>query len=253
MSDTSGYVNLDYIAAHVTVMGDDDDRFYEKKLQLAIDGYKALNISILPSVKVVYLTVTAQNTALFPDDMDDYILIGINNGGRIWTLTRNLNLVLPATESCGVWNRDPIITGSNENSQTSGYYYSDHDHEGQTISGAYAVGGGFNSGYYRIDYANRQIVLLTNESYAGNSIILEYTSSGISGNTIIPLKVVPYLTTYCDWQLAKHDRTENMNRVVMLRSDWRTQRDLLKAKIYTPTMDEFLDAKYLSLSRGVKR
>lgn len=257
-NDTVGYVNLDYAAAHATMMRDDDDRFYEKKLQLAIDGFKELNIGgTFPSVRVAYLTVSEQNTIMFPFDYVDYILIGINNGGRIWTLTRNLNLMLPANQSCGEWYRPNLTTTSNESGQGMlpdyGYTFSQHDYNGQTISGAYALGGGFNEAYYRIDHANRQIIFLTDESLSGLTVILEYKSSGINKNTIVPLQAVPALDAYIHWKLAIHDRQENMNNKMMFKEEWLNEKGKLRSMMRSFTIDEFLDQKYLALSQGVKR
>jgi len=257
MSDTRGYVNLDYIAAHVTMMRDDDDRFYEKKLQLAIDGYKELRMGTLPSVKVAYLTVDAVNTIQFPYDYVDYILIGINNGGRVWTLTRNQNLILPAVQSCGEWVRDNLTTNSNEESQltnqTDGYAYSEHDYRGETVAGLYAVGGGFNQAYYRIDNENRQIIFLTDEGLLGMTVILEYISSGINKDTVIPLAAVPAITAYAHWKLSMFDRQENMNTKEMMKYEWINEKGKLRAFANSFTIAEFLDQKYLSLSQGIKR
>jgi len=257
MSDTKGYTNLDYYAAHEIMMNGGDDRFYEKRLQIAIDAYEALNFSNSLSPKVAYLTLSAQNTVTLPNDYVNYILVGINSGGRIWTLTRNRNLVLPATESCGIWEKDNLTTSSNAIGQganlNDGYLFSDHHYGEDLVSGAFAVGGGFNAAYYRIDVANRQIILLTQESYSGFTIILEYTSSGISANTIVPKLAKEAMMAYIDWKLALADKTMALNRILMLQSNWRVQKDLYYAMSHSFTIQEFLDEKYLSLSRGVKR
>lgn len=255
--DTQGYVNLDYIASDVIVDREEDDRRYEKILHLAIKGYRALNLNILPSVKVAYLTVRENNTVAFPMDYLDYVLVGIKSGGRIWTLTRNRNILLPAAEECGEWARDNITTNTNDIGQVSGildgYTYSDHNYRGNVVAGAYALGGGFNSGYYRIDLTNRQIVLLTETSYEGSEIVLEYTSSGINANTVIPAIAIEALTAYIHWKLALHSKTDPMNKALLHQSEWYTQKGMLFTQANAFTVDEFLDAKYLHLSRGVKR
>jgi len=231
----------------------EDDRFYETYLQFAIDGYTELNMSALPSVKVVYLTINEQNTVSFPNDMMDYVLIGLNSGGRIHTLTRNRNLVIPVNQTCGEWVRDNLTTDSNENGQVDGYMFSDHDYDGEHISGRYAMGGGFNSAYYRVDYTNRQIIFLTNEGMSGMTIILEYTSSGINSNSLVPREAIQALLAFVHMSIDEHDKNVSDNLKERNLRKWRDQRDLLYARRHSFTLSEFLDEKYLNLSQGVKR
>jgi hypothetical protein len=256
--DTAGFVNLKYIASHVIMDRNIDDRMMEKVLQYVIDGYGVLAMNnIFPSQKVVYLTVNEQNTVSVPRDFIDYILIAINSGGRYWTLTRNRNLVTPANMSCGEWNRDPITTTSNElgqgNDYTDGYRISDHEYMGESVAGMYAMGGGFNTAYYRYDPRNRQLIFLTDESFAGMTIIMEYLSSGVNAYTVVPRDAIQALVAFVHWKMDNFDRNLPMNMKIESKSQWRTERDKLYAKSHAFTMDEFLDEKYMSLSQGVKR
>lgn len=255
--DTAGFVNLKYIASHVIMDRNIDDRMMEKILQYVIDGYSVLAMNdIFPSQKVVYLTINEQNTVSLPRDFIDYVLIGLNSGGRIWTLTKNRNLVLPANMDCGEWSRDPITTTSNQLGQggdiTGAFGYSEHEHMGEVISGLYATGGGFNAAYYRVDARNRQIIFLT-ESLAGMTVIMEYLSSGVNAYTVVPRDAIEALVAFVHWKLDNFDRSVPMNMKQMSQSQWRIERDKLYAKNHSFTLGEWLDEKYLSLSQGVKR
>lgn len=255
--DTAGYVNLKYIVSTVMMERSIDDRGYEKLLQLAMNGYAELNIAaIVPNARVEYLTVSEQNTVKFPKDYIDYILIGINSGGRIWTLTRNRNLVKPANMECGAWYRNPITTTANSIGQSrepvDAYSFSDHEYAGQTVSGQYAIGGGFNVAYYNIDARNGQIIFLT-DNFSGMTVILEYISSGLNKDTLIPRDAVEALTSFVHFKLDKFDVNVPMNQKLLSQSMWRNERDKLYARRNSFTMNEFLDEKYVTLSQGLKR
>jgi len=257
--DISGFVNLEYAVKTTIMRMDEDDRNYEKYMQLAIDGVTKLNMGILPSVKVAHLTLDDMNSCNLPSDYIDYTLIGIEIGGRLWTLTRNTNISLPLGDNCGDWTRDTITTGSNENflelspDVSSGYMFNQHYYNGTQFSALYAAGGGFNKAYYRIDERNRRLIMLVQGSLSGYNIVLEYTSSGVNKDTVIPRDAVEYLSSYIVWQSIMYRRDVSTGEKEYARTQCVRARRALYAKRNSFTLSEFLDEKYVNLSQGVKR
>lgn len=253
--DIKGYITLQHIAASVISDRGIDDRFIEKILGKAIDGYAELNITgIIPSIKVAHLTVTPQNTVSLPNDYVRYSGIGIADNGRMWTFTRNRNILLPANMSCGVYDRNVIETNTNSQGQISTGYIDPIDRSGEGYpTGSYTAGGGFNLAYYRIDERRRMIVFLNQQSVSGLTIVLEYYSTGVNSNTIIPRDAKRALVCFIHAELDKRDRsiTDGMRETSM--REWRTERDKLYSRTHAFTPDEFTDEFYEDLSRGVKR
>ena len=256
IQDIKGYVTLEHIAKYVIFHKKIDDRFYEGILQYAIDGYVELNgTGIIPSLKIAHLTVSDQNTVSLPNDYMSYSGIGIANNGRMWTLTRNRNILLPEGMACGVWDRQQTETNTNGNGQVAVGGFSENptlENNGY-MSGGYTQGGGFNVAYYRIDEKRRMIVFLNQESVSGLTIVLEYYSTGVNSNTIIPRQALQSLVAFVIMMIDLHasdvaDVTKE--RQVRL---WRTERDKLYSRTHAFTTDEFLDEIYEDLSQGVKR
>ena len=254
--DIKGYTTIEHIANYVVFHKKIDDRFYEGILQYVIDGYVELNATgIIPSLKVAHLTVNEQNTVSLPNDYMGYSGIGIENNGRMWTFTRNRNILLPANMTCGVWDRQTVETNTNANGQLAVGGFSENpalENNGYP-SGGYTQGGGFNIAYYRIDERRRMIVFLNQESVSGLTIVLEYYSTGVNGNTIIPRDAKQALVAYAIMMIDLHasdvaDVTKE--REVRL---WRSERDKLYSRTHAFTSDEFLDEFYEELSQGVKR
>ena len=213
--DTKGIVNLNYIVSLVLMDLDDPTMTdYKKFLQYAILGFQELNLFVSQSVEVAYLTVN-QNTKTvdLPDDYITYTKIGFNDNGTITTLGLNEDLMLARdTDSCGNQindNNDPCIDpiDASEGSLSSAiYFYAPHYRNGQFVGELFSGTGGHNSdGYYRIDKKKRQIVF--NSEMSATEIILEYKSSGVSGNgqTLVPREYVQVLRAYVHWQRREYN------------------------------------------------
>lgn len=259
MTDINGFVNLDFVVSRYIMLRDEDDRYYEKYLQLAIDAITEANMYNLPTVKVAYLTLSDVNTVSLPSDYIDYVLIGIEIGGRIWTLTRNKNIALPVNTECGEWSRDNIATSVNESwegdlySSNDGYLLSGHYFGSEYIQTPYAHGGGVNEAYYRIDEGRREIIMLTSRSLSGYNIVLEYKSSGVNGSTVIRRGAVDFITAYIDEKVTEYNDSVSQSEKERKRyARIRAGRKLLSTS-HGFTLDEFLDKKYQSMSQVIKR
>lgn len=242
-----GYVNLYHVVSQVLMEGNMDDRWYEKILQLTINGYMELNFTdVITEVKTATLVVNNQNVAPLPKDYISYISIALETEGRIVPLTLNRNIALPNVESCGEYVR---TTTTNTNQQFDDTVSTDAYLNG--YGSTYTVGGGFNAAYYRIDEVNKQIVFLQHK-VQGLTIILDYKGSGLTGANIIPRSCVPALRSYVQWRLVKNDQKSTGIDREEARQEWLRERTKQYARTHAFTMSEFLDLRYENTHRGLK-
>jgi hypothetical protein len=257
--DTKGIVNLDYVVRLVLMDLDDYSmNNYKKFLQYAILGFTDLNLSTIQSLKVAYLTVNPNTkTVDLPDDYIDYSKIGYDGGGVIKTLSLNNDLMLVReTDDCG--------NGINQNGEDCAgdlggifpysYYYAPHYRGGQYVGELYGGNGGHNSsGYYRIDEEKRQICLSSEVST--NTIILEYKSSGVSGNgsTMIPRECVEALRAYIHWQRKAYNDAVPQSDKERLRQSYYIEFEKLRDYELAFTKEEYYDSRRSSYSQSPKR
>ena len=195
--DTSGFVNLDYVVNNALMdMNDFSMENYKRFIQWAVRGFTDLNLHILDSVKVAYLPLSSAKTAALPSDFIDYMKIGMEINGEVWTFTLNPNMNFPRkVDECGevqptnTQNIDDKVVGTRSIIPNFGYYFAMHFRNGQYVGEMYGLGGGYNNAYFRIDEQRNQIVF--DSEIPADEIILEYKSTGISqnGGSIIPRKV----------------------------------------------------------------
>lgn len=233
---------------------DENQELGEKLLQYCIDGLREINIHFIPTnINVAYLTVSDLRTVSFPNGYVDYTKIGIEVGGRIWTLTLNENILLPRGEKCGQDIRKVVAGGGVYSDSTDVYYYADHIRNGNFVGGAYGVTGGFNKAYYRIDKQNRRIVFSSGIK-SGSQIVLEYLSDGINltGETFIPAQYINPLRLYCLWQLIEYTDAPNNIKRERERQFWQAV-SMLETLETALTGDEWMDAAYSTYKQTPKR
>lgn len=247
----SGYVDLDYVVASVISERNEDDRWYEKYLQLAIRGYMDLQLGdSIKNIKSTELSVNSQNTVALPDDYIDYVSIALVFEGRLVPLTLNRNLAIPTSKICGVWDRTTIT-------DTNGKFSDPYTYDSYLGSflddpdGTYNVAGGFNEAYYRIDEANHQIIFLQHK-IVGLTIVLDYKATGLSKDVMIPRDAVPAIQAYIDWRLDKRSSNSSLSQIELSRAEWVRENSKLYAKRHALTIDEFLDIRYENTHRGLK-
>jgi len=262
--DTKGIVTLDYIVHRVLMDRDDNSmRHYKKMLQYAIDGFTALNLATIQSVKVAYLPVHQQTkTADLPDDYILYTKIGYNKNGVAHTLTLNEDLMMVRkTDDCGNGVNDNIDSCSESPiglSQASlpynGYFYTPHYRNGQFVGELYGGRGMQNeAGFYRIDEARRKIVF--NSEISLDEVLLEYKSSGISGDgsTVISRIYIPALIRYVHWQLREHKDKVAQSEKERLRQRYIDEYEIVRRLTLDFTVEEYLDFTRASYSQTPKR
>lgn len=234
--DTSSTVSLNYILASVKNYLQVDDKQDEYFMQLIIDCITDLNIFHvdISGSKTVVLPVTVLNTVDLPSDFIDYIKIGMLVNNKITSLSLNENLAMMFTEDCG--------EETTPNIQTLLDYPVEHH---------YGVGGGYNIGEYKIDKRNHRIVI--NGTIPGGQVVMEYVSSGVCADTVVPRYAVPAIRAYVLWQRIDNDPRVPLNEKERKNHIYVTEMRRLKEFASRLTVDEIMDALYRGMRQGIKR
>ncbi len=255
--DIRGIVNLEYVV-HLVLMdiGDDSLRDYKKFLQYAILGFQELNLYASQSIKVAYLPVSDIKTSNLPDDYVAYTKIGYNNGGVIDTFGLNEDLMMPhRTDDCGNPINDNTGGCGNQNAQHSsmGYYYTPHYRNGQFVGEMYGGVGKHSKGEFRIDEERRRIVF--NSEISVDEIILEYKSSGVSGDgsTMLKRQFVPALRAYIHWQRRQYNDSVSEHKKRELRDAYYLEFDIVKGLENDFNIEEYLDSTRSTYKQSPKR
>ena len=256
----TGYKRLDYVVAQVqNNLKDYSTTNYQRILQFAINGYKELNYTILPTIKVDYFKLSDIYTIDFPDDYVDYVMIAMDIGGRLVTLSVNPKIPLSRKRNdCG----EPIVDfTSNLNTDvgyllpyTNGYFFASTYRNGQYVGERFAHGGGFNRyGYFRVDYEMKRFQF--QNTIPNVEIVMEYKSTGIdcNGDALVPDDAVQAIVAYVHNEINFFDKRASTYDKEMGRKRYLEQFLMLRRKKFKFTMSEYLDAKYKNVHLGIKR
>ena len=219
---------------------------------LILAGYRELTF-MTPvasvAIRVKYLQISASGTVDMPEDYVSYSKVGVNYGGRLWTLTVNKDMLPPTnTVECGVPKEEAIARASEIN---NAWGLSPHyDKNGRYVGKEYTLGGGWNSqGYFKEDLANRRFLLDT----VKGEIVLEYISDKVSIDTLVPSECSEALQAWLHYKEMLFDKRAGQGEKAMLGRVWVDQLERVK-QIRNPfRIDEFLDAAYTDNYQGLKR
>ena len=257
--DTRGYVNLDYVVQSVMVsLKQSSFHNYQRLLHFTAEGFTELNMFTMNNIKVAYLPVNSNLTVDLPEDFISYVKIGIEIGGRVWTLGLDSNIALPRkVDKCGN-TLAQVISCSNDSDISSvsplgGFLFAAHYRNGNYVGELYGMGGGFNVAYYTLDMERRQIVLTSDVPQS--EIILEYRSSGVmaDGSSVVPRQAVKALKAYVLWQLIENDPRVPMNLKQRNEQQYYIAYDKLKFFEDHFTMEEYLDHTYSESKSSPRR
>lgn len=238
----------------------EDDRSsmhkYQQLLQIAIRGVREMNIDITHTIKSVLLSIDPDlRTADLPEDFIDYSKIGIEVNGQLVTLSVNNDIsLLKRTDSCGNLEA-PVGNGrlaqyyndSSLSSYPGVYFYNVYNSYGQFTGRMYGQGSGLNPvGYYRLDYARRQIMFSTVVDV--NNVVMEYLSNGLSSTECILVPETAYetLISWIQWKTSKGAQREQY------KSEYFRNRDWLKMREFSFTVYEMVDAVRRGIQQSVK-
>lgn len=234
--DSNALVSLEYILASVKAYLQTDDRQDEFLMQLIMDCVCDLNTfhADLSGNLTVTLDVSSINTVDLPTDFVDYIVIGYTVGNKIVSLSYNPRLAIPQTEDCGELTT-PYPLSSNQEMPLERHY------------GA----GGITTMEYKIDKRNRRIIL--SGTIPNSQVILEYISSGISNQTVVPRYAVPAIRSYVYWMRCFNDPRVAMNDKNDKRELWVSEVRRLREFETRMTVDEICDALMKGVRPTIKR
>lgn len=227
MAELSGVKTLPQIVEEYIFLTKKPMDEYTRYMQLAINGFKEAKLFHLKGfAKIVKMTVSDIKTIDLSTltDYISFIAVGVPLNGEYWWLTE----------------RDAICF-----TQTGTTLDSD-DGEGVDVNDSYFFGyqasGGVNrEGYFKIDEANRRIVLNKLQS-TRTEVFLLYVSTGVNAGeaTYVPERVKNMLFSYINWK-DKLFTDQNPNLMAMAKDDYFGEVDKLRY-LETPSIQEFRDA-----------
>ena len=207
-------------------------------LQIILEGRQEYGFKSSTELRTQELTVTALNTVDVPLDYVDYVRIGYEIDGEIWTLTKNNNIKLPRGLNCG-----QVIAADSTPMGSSGRWVD------------FSARGGHNFLYYRYDKELRRLVF--EGDAVGRTIILEFISDGVSmdGETYVPTDMGAMLIAYLEWQLKLYGVKENKsnNDTEYYRREFSAARKEYTSSKLKFTADEVLDVLRSTYHQTVKR
>jgi len=262
-----GYVNLDYIVSLVLMDLKDDHTINEKIiLQYTILGFTELNLYTSPKIKIEYRPISAAKTIDIPDDMMEYIKMGVSINGKMWTFTELDEIIMPRnTDACGTTLEtvsdcngtqasSDFFSPVNNLTGNWGYYFAQHYRHGQFVGELYGTRGS-NFVNFRVDWDRRQIAF-TGIGDDVEHVILEYVSTNIGndGSAIVERKAVQALRSYVHYELAANDKRATESKIARLWDKYTMHYDKLLIYDTLPhTVDDYKDYMYREVSLNPRR
>jgi hypothetical protein len=140
---------------------------YINYLEHAVDCFRDLNISHLSYFKQADLTLDAVGKVSFPNDMIDFIALGVVRDDVFYTFVQSTDLSIPTSVSS-------------------------YD------------GSAWNKYFYYLDWPGRQIYC---QSLPTETVTIRYISSGVNSGaeTMVPVQCTQVIDAYLRWKQAQMD------------------------------------------------
>lgn len=140
---------------------------YINYLEHAVDCFRDLNISHLSYFKQADLTLDAVGKVSFPNDMIDFIALGVVRDDVFYTFVQSTDLSIPTSVSS-------------------------YD------------GSAWNKYFYYLDWPGRQIYC---QSLPTETVTIRYVSSGVNSGaeTMVPVQCTQVIDAYLRWKQAQMD------------------------------------------------
>ena len=165
---------------------------------------------------MVKKTPDALNRIDFPEDMEEFIALGVPRGGEIYFLTENNDIITTYTE-------DDEGNLSLTSDDGEGVDLATNQYENIRAEGGVNV-----YGYFTVDWEQQEIVV---NAVTRSEVLLVYSTSGIltDGIQYVPTKAVETLTA---WMLWKYYRGKARNNPEMAFADsWERQYTRLRRQL----------------------
>lgn len=236
-NDTSALITFDQLIQGMMLKGGHLESDYTRMVQIAIDGYRELNLTVLPEGRnVEKFTMDTNYIIYMPDDLIMVNRICVPLDGLLWPLTNNEKIV-PTTS----------LVGGAETLDTE-------DGEGVDITSlgsAYSTRGGRNTeGYFKVDYKKRRIIF---RNVNRTEVLLDYNTSGVSltETTYIPTYAKIALEAYIRLYMEYNNPIPNPNTIAIFQDLYNTQKSICRGIKFSLT--DFLDSIYRTYSPTMYR
>jgi hypothetical protein len=187
-SKTSRLYQIEQVVTRALNEARAEESDYKRFLQFAFDSIRELYRGVLKGeVNQVKVVPDSLNRIRFPQDMEEFIAIGVPHGGKLYLLTERNDIIATYTE-------DDEGNLSLDSSDGEGVSLPTAQYE--SIK---SIGGVNVSGYFKIDWANDDIIV---NSTSRSELVLVYSTSGIVTDQIqhIPTKAAEAVVAYVLWK-----------------------------------------------------
>ena len=237
MTYTDSIVTLRSIVEGMFLLSELPEGYDMKMTQLAINGYRELNLVVLPDGRTIdKFTMDSNEIIYLSDDVTHVNAIYVPIEGQLWPLTK-LDTIVPTTsESMGSevldsdWGEGVRIT------------------ERRTY---YAARGGDNVyGYFYPDYQRRRIIF---RNVSRSEVLMDYMTSGISltEETYVPTYAKSALEAYIRLYLEYNKSAPNPNSIAIHRDEFERQKAICRGIKFN--IVDFLDGIYRTYTASVQR
>lgn len=237
MTYTDSLVTIRSIVQGMFLLSELPEGYDIKMTQLAINGYRELNLVVLPDGRTVdKFTMDSNNIIYLNDDVTHINAIYVPYEGELWPLTLRDTIVPTTSESGGSEILDPDWG------------------EGVTLSDRrayYAARGGDNVyGYYNPDYQKRRVIF---RNVSRSEVLMDYMTSGISltEETYVPTYAKSALEAYVRLYLEYNKGTPNPNNIHVHRDEFERQKAICRGIKFN--IVDFLDSIYKTYTASIQR
>jgi hypothetical protein len=186
------------------------------------------------SLKTIYAKIdTGARVFTMPGDNMRISKIGLKSGRRIWTLTPDTSLTYPEEFfSCSEDDSDAVIMDGYFPTGYFGYFYNLPN---------FAIGGGRNENYYRIDGNN----IIFDHNIPDGQLIIEYFSNGsdVNENTLIDTGYSEPFRLYLMGEYCFHKgNSEDRSKYKELQLQYEAAQWSANLLVKAPRLSEMIDA-----------
>lgn len=236
-NDTSALITFDQLVQGMMMKGEHQESEYVRMLQIAIDGYRELNLTVLPEGRNIEKFDMDSNYIIYmPDDLILVNRILVSIDGKMWPLTKDDGIVPTTTLSGGSETLD-AEAGEGVDISNLGTMYSTR-------------GGRNTEGYFRPDYRKRRIIF---RNVSRTDVLMDYTTSGVDLTevTYIPVYAKGALEAYIRLYQEYSKMSPNPNNVALYQDLYNRQKSICRGIKFSLT--DFLDSIYRTYSPTVYR
>lgn len=222
-----GYIQLDMIVNDYILEANKSVNDYYRLWHLAYRGMDDLGVDAFYTIKTAKIPVNSNYTATIPEGFIQWTKVGIlNSKGEIMPLKRNDSL----TSFADLWsNRTTVAKGTDDIFPDSDSdIYNTWNWNSYGYVNIYGVPSGLPTlGEFKFDISNG--IILLNQDYAYDYIMLEYVSSPkVESDYYVPMVFREALIAWLRWKdiesIPAKTHAENSNVVIRMRSYYNARR-----------------------------